>query len=290
MDPTSATHTWEVAPLLADLVVTGLEVVGPSTVNAKGNIEIPIRVLMANQGQAIADGFKVSMDYTGGAGSPSSALAVPFTVPGQNSVWYPYTNAPLSPGGTITFEGIVTFNSTNLGQTVALRAEVDSCSGDEIMPNHCRVDESNEGNNYSSWINVPLPRPTDSVDIISISPAPGTTIESGQPFQVQLHYTLFSTDKAVLALYIEQFPGTAEGCQGSVHQTNGGTNVPITRGEHELSITVEWLGDTGSGYLTAGVNFWTYGGDEQPVAPQIKAFGTFPNYCYPFSPRISAID
>ncbi len=125
----------------------------------------------------------------------------------------------------------------------------------------------------------------NQVRVVSISPLPDTQLQSGQPstFQVRLGYKLGSADKAILALYMEQFPSNAGGCTGSNHKTNGGTYVPISRGEGEVSVRVSWLGDTGTGYVSPGVNFWP-DRNGQLGQPMIQSFGTFPEYCYSFAP------
>ncbi len=140
-----------------DLVVTTLETTGPPTVNAENSVEVPIRVVVKNQGNAAADIFKVATEYTGGAIDPSSTFVVAFTVPGQSDIWYPHTSGSRAAGSTVTFAGKVTFNSAEHGVTVSLKATADSCSGDEFMPAYCRVDESDEGNNQSASISVALP-------------------------------------------------------------------------------------------------------------------------------------
>jgi len=136
-----------------DLVVTTLETTGAATVNSEGSVEVPIRVVVRNQGNAAADIFKVATDYTG----PDGTYVVAFTVPGQSSMWYPYTSTSLAAGSDVTFAGKVTFHPDVHGVTVSLKATADSCSGDEFMPDYCRVEESNEGNNESAAISVSLP-------------------------------------------------------------------------------------------------------------------------------------
>jgi len=135
-----------------DLVVTAVET-GPATINPEGGVEVPIRVVVKNQGDAEADIFKVSTEYTG----PSGTFLVPFTVPGQGDIWYPYSSAPLGPGSDVTFAGNVTFQSALQGQTISLKALADSCAGEEFVPDFCRVEESNEGNNESAPISMSLP-------------------------------------------------------------------------------------------------------------------------------------
>lgn len=135
-----------------DLVVTGLETTGTATVSEDGNIEVPVRVVVRNQGSAEAGVFKVATEYTG----PQGTFAAAFTVPGQGDIWYPHTNAPLAPGSSVTFAGRVTFLASARGTTISLRAIADSCSGDEFMPEYCRIEESREDNNDSQSITVSL--------------------------------------------------------------------------------------------------------------------------------------
>ena len=136
-----------------DLVVTTLETTGTPTVNLEDSAVVPIRVVIKNQGDAAADIFKVSTAYTGTNGP----YAVAFTVPGQSNIWYPYTSEPLAAGDDVTFSGNLTFHSSVHGVTVNITAMADSCSGDEFMPDYCRVEESDEDNNESSAISVSLP-------------------------------------------------------------------------------------------------------------------------------------
>ena len=63
------------------------------------------------------------------------------------------------------------------------------------------------------------PTPTavqDTIRIASVLPAPGVSLKTGQTteFAVSLKYTLSSVDKAILALYVEEYPESAKGCTG----------------------------------------------------------------------------
>jgi len=142
-------------PPSPDLVVTTLETTGSPTMNPDESIAVPIRVVVQNQGDAAAAVFKVSTEYTG----PEGTFTVPFTVPGQDSAFYPYTGSSLGPGNGVTFEGEVTLPDTVGAETVSLRAIADSCAGDELMPDYCRVEERDEANNLSASISVSLPGP-----------------------------------------------------------------------------------------------------------------------------------
>jgi hypothetical protein len=63
----------------------------------------------------------------------------------------------LPAGREVTFVGTVNFSAEERGATVSLTATADSCSGDELMPEYCRVAESNERNNESRLISMTLP-------------------------------------------------------------------------------------------------------------------------------------
>lgn len=136
-----------------DLIISALDFNGSAEINRKGDVEVPIRLAVRNQGNAEAGIFKVSTDYTG----PDGTFAIAFTVPGQNSLWYPFTDAPLAPGDEVVFAGIVTFSARLQGQAVSLEGQADSCSGDERMPPTCRVEENREDNNLSGSISLTLP-------------------------------------------------------------------------------------------------------------------------------------
>ena len=136
-----------------DLVVSTFKTIGSPTINSENNVVLPVQVIIKNQGDSDASSFKVATEYTGKSGT----YVVAFTVKGQNNIWYPYTSISLKPEETVTFDGIVTFHSSIHKETITLWAVADSCSGDEFMPNYCRVDESNETNNYAPSISIFLP-------------------------------------------------------------------------------------------------------------------------------------
>ena len=137
-----------------DLVVSSLTTGTPS-INANNSVEVPVRAVIRNQGTATATNlFKNSMHYTNPAGQ---TFVVAFTVSGQSDIWYPWTSAPLAAGAEKVFSGKITFHPSVHGVNVSLHGLADSCSGDEFMPEHCRVLESNEGNNRSSVVPIFLP-------------------------------------------------------------------------------------------------------------------------------------
>ncbi len=137
---------------LPDLVVTEFKTNGSPFFREVDKVTVvPVSVTIKNIGNADAGIFKVSLEYAGTQGT----FVVAFQVEGQTNMWYPYTNKSLKPGEEISFEGNALFNRR--GETVSLKAWADSCSGDEFMPEYCRVEESNENNNGSASITVVLP-------------------------------------------------------------------------------------------------------------------------------------
>lgn len=136
-----------------DLVVSTLETTDTPSINAENSVEVPVRVVVRNQGNDAANTFKTCVHYT----DADETFVVSFTVPGQDDLWYPYTNAPLNADAETTFAGIVTFHPSVHDQTVSLHATADCCGGDEFMPDACRVDESDEDNNQSESVSVSLP-------------------------------------------------------------------------------------------------------------------------------------
>ncbi|KKH46622.1 BACON domain-containing protein [Methanosarcina sp. 1.H.A.2.2] len=134
-------------------LVAFLEVTGDATTEVEENdyyLAVPISVTVRNQGDEAADIFKISTEYT----NLSGTYSVAFRVPGESSIWYPYTDAPLAPGEQITFNGDVLFRVSLDGETVSLTAVADSCSEDEFKPAYCRVEESNEENNQSPAVEI----------------------------------------------------------------------------------------------------------------------------------------
>lgn len=138
---------------LPDLVVVVLQTTGAPTVNANGDVEVPLRVVVRNQGNAAAVIFKVPIVCT----IDSKEVEVAFTVPGQGDGRYPYTDAPLAAGAKVDLVGKVVCPSSLRGQKVSLKAVADGCADDELVPAYCRVLESDEDNNESTAISILLP-------------------------------------------------------------------------------------------------------------------------------------
>jgi hypothetical protein len=118
----------------------------------RGGFEVPIRIRVTNRGGTAAGPFKVAIETPNGV--------APFDVSGGSAVWYAETDG-LAGGQSFTRDGVALVRAGE-GQTVPLTAFVDSCSGEEFTPAHCRVQESDEGNNRSAPVQVRMPIPTGS--------------------------------------------------------------------------------------------------------------------------------
>ncbi|MDO8670161.1 MAG: hypothetical protein Q7O66_01865 [Dehalococcoidia bacterium] len=146
--------TVTVTPAGPDLVVTSIQALSTAVRNRDSSVDVPIRIVIKNQGGVAAGVFKISTHY-----GPNESV-VAFTVPRQNNLTYPFTSASLAPGASVTFDGNVHFTSNfNHGATTTLWAVADSCAGEvtTVPPPYCRVQESDEGNNKSVLITPFLP-------------------------------------------------------------------------------------------------------------------------------------
>jgi len=135
------------AARLPDLIVTDV-VPGTPSFEEDGRVaNLPLKVTIKNVGGATDKDFKTSVDVIVGGGA---RFVRPFTVPDQTDMWYPWKNG-LGAGEEATFSGIlyigVPSGDVLFNQEAKIIVTVDSCSGDEFMPDYCRVQESSEINN-----------------------------------------------------------------------------------------------------------------------------------------------
>jgi hypothetical protein len=166
-------NTKAITVCLPDLVVTTLETTGPATINPGDDyynnyydfIAVPVRVVVKNQGSVAADIFKVSMAYI-----KDGTATITATVPGDGDLQYPYTSAPLAAGSEVSFTGSISFARHLQGEAISLWAIADSCFGDELASDYCRVKESNENDNESTPIRIRLPERV-SIDLTCVADA-----------------------------------------------------------------------------------------------------------------------
>jgi hypothetical protein len=133
--------------ILPDLRVTQVTAGTPEIEDNGREADVPLTVTIKNFGGSTSSEFKISTDVKVG---DDGTFVKPFTVPGQGDIWYPRQNG-LGAGEEATFSGSLYVGnpsgSSLYGQKAIITAKVDSCSGDEFMPEYCRVKESNEANN-----------------------------------------------------------------------------------------------------------------------------------------------
>lgn len=130
---------------LPDLVVTGIATGAPSFISPS-EANLPLSVTIRNAGDATGLRFKLSVEVMDSAGR----FVRHFTVTQQSDTWYPWKTG-LARGQTYTFRGTLYIGAPHgaslHGHRITIIPHVDSCSGDEFMPDYCRVRESNERNN-----------------------------------------------------------------------------------------------------------------------------------------------
>jgi hypothetical protein len=133
----------------------------------------------------------------------------------------------------------------------------------------------------------------DSLQILDVSPAPGTYMHTGQAqtFRVVVAYSLASADTAILAMSVSQIRQSAAGCSSPSGELTDASQVAITRGQRTLTMDVSWSGDSaaatkgrqfGSGYLTFAPSFWQNTNGQR--GDRIDYFTGYSSVCYPFGP------
>lgn len=158
---------------LPDLIVTEV-VPGTASFEEDGSVaNLPLKVTIKNVGGATDKDFKTSVDVIVGGGQ---RFVRAFTVPGQTDIWYPWKNG-LGAGEEATFSGNlyigVPSGDVLYNQEAKIIATVDSCSGDEFMPDYCRVQESNEINN-DKVVSVQLTQMIQAVRGVQLQPFQAT--------------------------------------------------------------------------------------------------------------------
>ena len=139
---------------LPDLTVTSVATGTPSFISPS-EANLPLTVTIRNAGDSTSTRFKLSVDVIDSSGR----FVKPFTVPASGDRWYPWKTG-LARGATYSFRGTLYIGMSGgaslHGQRITVIPRVDSCSGDEFMPDYCRVRESNEANNeYSRSVTLP---------------------------------------------------------------------------------------------------------------------------------------
>ena len=123
---------------------------------------------------------------------------------------------------------------------------------------------------------------SDIAQITAVSPDSSVVLREGQKvtFEVAIHYSLQSSDTAILQVYAERYAVSSGKCDDTVvHQTEGGNTVRLSRGDGNVRVRFRWQEGSGpdakvprgAASLAFGMNLWTDKGG-QPVKPVIRAF------------------
>lgn len=139
---------------LPDLTVTSVATGTPSFISPS-EANLPLTVTIRNAGDNTGTRFKLSVDVIDSSGR----FVKPFTIPASSDRWYPWKTG-LARGASYSFRGTLYIGMSGgaslHGQGITIIPRVDSCSGDEFMPDYCRVRESNEANNeYTRSVTLP---------------------------------------------------------------------------------------------------------------------------------------
>jgi hypothetical protein len=139
------------------------------------------------------------------------------------------------------------------------------------------------------------PGALDFVQIIGISPEPGTNVPRSQPstFRMEILYDLSNKDSAFLLMRVVQHPERSEGCSGDDGEFTDAVEVPLTYGRHTVQIDVPWSGDNwkatrgrrvyGKGFLSFAPSIWEdSGGHRGKPLDDLDYFGSYRDLCYSF--------
>jgi hypothetical protein len=162
----SATVTLTPVPAgqnMADLALTGWEVKNYASVDTQGNLLIPVRMTITNQGKAEANDFAIIIyELEGNASASQLAIGgvgqtLVFNLAGGASSNSLLIIQALAPGTTQAFDGNIVLGPALQGRTITLWAAVDACDPNEGGPRYCSIQESNESNNLSAPFPASIP-------------------------------------------------------------------------------------------------------------------------------------
>lgn len=131
----------------------------------------------------------------------------------------------------------------------------------------------------------------DSVQILDISPPPGSHLTRGSPqvFNIKVTYSLQSTDTGILSMSVAQIRDSALQCAGRSGQLTDATQVQIERGVHTTDVALTWSGDSVAatkgnvdmkGYLRFVPMFWRRVGNGR--GDRIRVFEGYDRLCMRF--------
>jgi hypothetical protein len=147
-----------------------------------GTVDVPVELVVYNDGDVPAAIFKVSVAYTSDSGGPYSVALTADGTPDVDSSfgYYPFSAHELEPDGEIVFTGVLRFADDGTARVTDVVATADSCSGDEFIdPAVCRVVEVREDNNTST-----PPQRIDLPTFAAPTPSPGPPLLLTRPTRI----------------------------------------------------------------------------------------------------------
>ena len=232
--------------------------------------------------------FRAEMSGAGGRGARLLARVAGAILVGVG-LWLSTPAQPDFKSGSQEAAG----RSTNVGSTPATQTPTDksqadhSTNGGAIPPTQTPADKPK----------AVLPAGfisdnKDSVQILDVSPAPGSYLRRGEPrvFKMKVAYNLKSADVAILSMSVAQIRESQAGCAGPGHLPDA-TTVEIKRGRHLVDIALEWSGDSGKaskgnvdmkGYLRFVPMFWRNVAGVR--GKRIRVFEGYEGVCLRFGP------
>lgn len=140
----------------ADLVITEIKKMGRVVVpRSNRNIKVPIRITVKNRGKRTAKRFKVATEIF--VPHLNNYYFIKLYAPGYSSS-RPTVRVNLAPGQSTSIYGKLVLSKKYKGRNIRVRAKADDCGGEEFRRSYCRVQESNERNNYSGNARIVIPR------------------------------------------------------------------------------------------------------------------------------------
>jgi|GEM_PF-5952382 len=201
----SSPRRFQIKPPPPDLVIDELQTTGVAQILADGRVHVPIRFTVHNRGGSDADLFNVAVIYTPESAGPPQWFLLEFIGPTAS-------DQPLPADTRLTFSGTVAFESIEQGKTIDLQIIADACLTESDMPAHCRVSESDEGNNRSALLRLTLPR----LITATLRPAADATVDRRLPTRVYGTADLLVVDggeytaEALIRFDLNSIPPAAE--------------------------------------------------------------------------------
>jgi len=143
-----------------DLEITAFESIGPSKINSKGEIELPVKIIITNRGEGLATRFNIVTEYLLPEGTFEAALVFS----GMSFRTPIFDTRPLAADRELHVFGTVIFPEKHYGWTAVVKARLECCDREGPLPEHEHLEETYTDNNESWPIQVLL-EPTEMASL-----------------------------------------------------------------------------------------------------------------------------